>query len=294
MERADRFDGAMTTATACTWTDAERGFREEIAFVNDVMFTVTVAPLDQPRGLTLICPPLADDLVRNYRREVILARRLARRGIASQRFQYRSTGNSLGESDQMDWSQLVDDARTALRVASEKFDGLRRAVFGTRFGGMVAATIASETVGAPVALWDPVPTLNDFVRDVVRIERLVALSDRNPDAASQPSGRTALATRRLPTPLVDERDKHTISNVLVGPLGDVWVASIVEGLDARGTNKAVDALRALARSVERVSVPFEGSWWPVGPVRTRQEDDPWPLIDQTVEWLVDTLDTAPQ
>ena len=100
----------MTTSPTCTWTDAERGFREEVSFVNDAMFTVTVTPLDEPRGLTLICPPLADDLVRNYRREVVLARRLARQGVASQRFQYRSTGNSLGDAQEMGWAQLVDDA----------------------------------------------------------------------------------------------------------------------------------------------------------------------------------------
>ena len=279
----------MTTAASCTWTDAERGFREEISFVDDAMFTVTVAPLDAPRGLTLICPPLADDLVRNYRREVVFARRLARQGIASQRFQYRSTGNSLGESGQMGWSQLVDDARTALLVASEKFVGAPLACFGTRFGGMVAATIASENAGAPAALWDPIPTLADFVRDVVRIERLVALSDRNPESSSSAGGRAALATRRLPKPLVDERDVHSIASVVSGPLGNVLVTSIVEGLDARGTNKAVDALRDLATSVERVSIQYEGSWWPVGPVRLRKEDDPWPLIDQTVEWLVGAL-----
>ncbi len=284
----------MTTSPACTWTDAERGFREEIAFVDDSLFTVTVAPLEAPRGLTLICPPLADDLVRNYRREVVLARRLARHGIASQRFHYRSTGNSLGESQHMGWSDLVDDARAALNVASEMFDGVPLACFGTRFGGLVAATVASEHAGAPAALWDPVPTLADFVRDVVRIERLVALSDRNPDAPSVAGGRTALATRRLPPPLVDERDEHSITSVVGGPLGNVFVASIVEGLDARGTKKAIDALRDLATKVESVSVAFEGSWWPVGSPMPRKEDDPWPLIDQTVEWLVDALGAAQQ
>lgn len=284
----------MTTTQACTWTDAERGFREEITFVDDAMFTVTVAPLDAPRGLTLICPPLADDLVRNYRREVVLARRLARHGIASQRFHYRSTGNSLGESQHMGWPDLVDDARAALRVASEKFDDVPLACFGTRFGALVAATVASEHVGTPAAFWDPIPTLADFVRDVVRIERLVALSDRNPDAPSVAGGRTGLATRRLPTPLVDERDEHSITSVVSGGLGNVYVASIVEGLDARGTNKAIDALRDLATNVESVSFSYEGSWWPVGAPLRRGEDDPWPLIDQTVEWLVDALGAAQQ
>ena len=284
----------MTTFSACTWTDPERGFCEEIAFVDNAMFTVTVAPLDVPRGLTLICPPLADDLVRNYRREVVLGRRLAREGIASQRFHYRSTGNSLGETQRMDWSNIVDDARTALRVGTERFTGVPLAFFGTRFGGMVAAAIASEHAGAPAALWDPVPTLADFVRDVVRIERLVALGDRSPDAATPAGGRTALATRRLPAPLVDERDVHSLTSVVNGGLGAVFVASIVEGLDARGTNKAIDALRGLATSVETASLDLEGSWWPVGPVRPRGEDDPWPLVDRTVAWLVNALGTAKQ
>lgn len=279
----------MTTSQTCTWTDEARGFREEIAFVDDCMFTVTVAPLDTPRGLTLICPPLADDLVRNYRREVVLARRLARKGIASQRFHYRSTGNSLGDSERMGWSDLLDDARTALSVAAGSFAGVPLALFGTRFGGLVAATLASEHPGTPAALWDPIPTLADFVRDVVRIERLVALSDRNPDGPANRGGRAALATRRLPAPLVDERDQHSIASVVGAPLADVYVGSIVEGLDARGTNKAIDALRELAKSVHPAFFPYEGSWWPVGTLRRRNEDDLWPIIDKTIEWLVDAL-----
>ncbi|MBA2478088.1 MAG: hypothetical protein H0V38_05705, partial [Sporichthyaceae bacterium] len=47
-------------------------------------------------GGVVICGSLFEDFQINYRREVLVARRLAQRGFATVRFHYRSVGNSDG------------------------------------------------------------------------------------------------------------------------------------------------------------------------------------------------------
>jgi alpha/beta superfamily hydrolase len=280
----------MPNPNDCAWTDEKRGFREETTFLGDEVFAVTNVPLAAPHGIVLICPPLSDDLVRNYRREVVLARRLASRGLVAQRFQYRSTGNSLGEAAPMGWSELLDDARTSLRWASERFEHLPVSFFGTRFGALVATAVASEHSGAPAALWDPVLGVADFVRDVVRIERLVSLSDSD-DAPTRTEGSRGadLAMRRLPPRLVEERAQYDLSSIIEQPLGEVLVAKFVGDRDTRLTDKAIGALFPLTKRVEIMEFSGEGSWWPVTRLEQRSIDDAWPLIDATSEWLSNVL-----
>ncbi len=131
-----------------------------------VLAAVTHAPEGAGSGV-LICPSLFTEALRNYRREVILARSLASRGIAAQRFHYRGTGNS-SECDDMTFEGLCADARFAKDLLDQTTSVARFAYLGTRFGGLVAASLAATSPGAPLVLIEPVLEAARFFKEGLR------------------------------------------------------------------------------------------------------------------------------
>jgi alpha-beta hydrolase superfamily lysophospholipase len=102
------------------------GIAEEVAFVGDLgnrMFSVLHRPLDSPVAAVVLCPSLYADAIHNYRREVELARALAARGIAVQRFQYRGTGQSDGNDLDITYERLCDDSQEVLAHAAAATGG---------------------------------------------------------------------------------------------------------------------------------------------------------------------------
>jgi pimeloyl-ACP methyl ester carboxylesterase len=123
----------------------------------------------------VICSPLFVEGERNYRREVLLARRLAELGVACIRFHYRGTGNS-------DWlerispSSMAEDATTAGEELAAL--GIRSfGAVGTRMGAHTAVRLGVAWPGAPLALWEPVIHPSKWVREVRRTSRIAALTD---------------------------------------------------------------------------------------------------------------------
>jgi len=93
------------------------------------------------------------------------SRELARRGIASLRFDCRGSGESEGEFDEVSPSGEISDARRALDVLAKQpgIDQGRLGVIGLSLGGLVAACVAGRepairsTVlwAAACELWQP-------------------------------------------------------------------------------------------------------------------------------------------
>src|SRR5688572_13786249 len=91
--------------------DPQGGFRQETGFFADGIFGSRTIPLHVPiRGGVVVCPPLFIDIHRTARLEVLLARELAARGLAVQRFSYRGTGFSGGDDADLDVSRMLEDA----------------------------------------------------------------------------------------------------------------------------------------------------------------------------------------
>lgn len=119
----------------------------------------------------VVCPPTHGDAGINYHREARLGRWLARAGVATQRFHYRGTG----ESDRLPppgttFASLVDDARQATELLRERCGVERIGFLGTRVGALVAARVAADLDGAPLALWQPVIDPRRYVNDSVAVD----------------------------------------------------------------------------------------------------------------------------
>lgn len=117
-------------------------------------------------GGVVICSSLYNEFLKNYRREVMLARALAMRGIAVQRLHYRGTGHSDGAPTDTTLDTMQHDVRVAAARLAELTGTDHLAFVGTRFGGLVAAGASSGSV--PLALLEPVVDADRFFREGLR------------------------------------------------------------------------------------------------------------------------------
>ncbi|MGH9247616.1 MAG: serine aminopeptidase domain-containing protein [Acidimicrobiales bacterium] len=164
--------------------DRQLGIREEVSYLGEPgsrLLTMRHLPLADPRGGVVIAPSICSDFLRNYRREVLIARDLAGRGIAVQRFHYRGTGNSEGDPELTTFDDLCDDMRVVTVELVHALGALSMAFVGTRFGALVAATVARDWPTAPLALADPVVEARRFFREGFRA-RMAATVKAGEDA----------------------------------------------------------------------------------------------------------------
>ncbi|MDP8959415.1 MAG: alpha/beta hydrolase, partial [Actinomycetota bacterium] len=108
-------------------------------------------PEGRPRAGIVVCSPLHAEFLRNYRREVLVARALAARGFAVQRFHYRGTGSSDGQASEATYETMRQDALLAAGHVLERSGATRLGFLGTRWGALVAAAGAAGFPGAPLA-----------------------------------------------------------------------------------------------------------------------------------------------
>lgn len=187
--------------------DSKRGFREVLEFVGDGADRLAASihlPLGEVVGGVVVCPSLFNEFLKNYRREVVLARSLAARGIAVQRFQYRGTGNSDGDPLATTFESLGADAMAATDHLRETTGVSKVAFVGTRFGALPAAAAASTVTGAPVAVVEPVVSASGFFDEGFRNKLYAAgIRSKRDDDSGQPRSLAALVAKLEETGLVD-------------------------------------------------------------------------------------------
>jgi alpha/beta superfamily hydrolase len=136
------------------------------------VFTYVHLPASAPRGAVAICSPLHGEFARNYRREVLLSRALARQGFATLRFHYRSTGNSDGDGIDLTFGSMREDALGAVEHLRGQAPSGPLFVVGTRWGALIAASAAERHPEAALVLWEPLVEASRFFKDAFR-SRLV-------------------------------------------------------------------------------------------------------------------------
>jgi alpha/beta superfamily hydrolase len=132
-----------------------------------------VPPIPATAGV-VVCSPLPYGSGTVYLPDARLGRHLARAGIVAQRFHYRGTGHSDGDAAAITLDTMVEDARDALDHMRQRCGAENVGLVGVAAGATVAALLARDLPGAPVALWRPFePAAPDH-----RLADLLGLSPR--------------------------------------------------------------------------------------------------------------------
>lgn len=254
------------------WTDAATGCRQRTGFVGPVgrrLFATLHLPAGMPKGGVIICSPLFVEAQRNYRREVLLARFLAQRGLACIRFHYRGTGNS-------DWLEAVSAGSMTedAELASEELGHLgvsRLAVVGTRLGAVIATRLSSSSPRTPIVLWEPVLEASRWIREMTRASRIAALTIRGDRPAVGP------ATEVQP-------DWIEAVGYTVYPAGFVGVPLPEPPKESSVLLVQLDRQATLKRTFEDAVTRWTDSGRDVT-TTTFLEDHPWWFLDH--DWSVD-------
>ncbi|GAB2578891.1 alpha/beta fold hydrolase [Dyella jejuensis] len=104
----------------------------------------------------VLCPPLGQDQIRCHRLYRQLAQVLADEGVAVLRFDYYGTGDSAGDSVDVDWERCKVDTAIAASELRMRAGIDRVFAFGARLGGSIALASAVQARLAGVVAWDPV------------------------------------------------------------------------------------------------------------------------------------------
>jgi alpha/beta superfamily hydrolase len=167
--------------------DPGAGVRKEVGFFGNgrsrMFASISLPAVGVARAGVLICSPLQSEFLTNYRREVLLARALAARGVAVARFHYRGTGHSDGDGRDITFDTMREDASEAATWLLDTARVEDLGFFGTRWGALIAATVAANAESAPLAIWDPAVDGETYFQEVFRFRTMSRLSRGNGDAS---------------------------------------------------------------------------------------------------------------
>jgi hypothetical protein len=255
------------------------------------MLGVTHLPAGKARAGLVVCSSVRAEFETNYRREILLGRTLAAAGIAVQRFQYRGTGNSDGDTSAVTLDTMKADARSATEHFRSTTGVEDIAFMGTKLSGVVAASLASAHGGAPLVLWEPVQNGARHFKQLFRVRKMWSLSDDD-DAASGPSameeftrdGSIDIVGYPIDKNLYDGFVAASLTETSADALQRVLIVQL-GGRDRHGSLAA--ALSDTGATVERAIVDETESWWleHPGERQSKRTMNSSPAIDATVAWL---------
>lgn len=262
----------------------------------DRLFGSFILPMSEPRACVLISSSLYAEHARNYRREVILARDLAVRGIASLRYHYRGTGYSDGDPAALALPTMCADASTALVQLRERCPGLPTGFVGTRLGALVAATVARAEPSTPVLLWDPISSAANFFRDAIKARRaggMIAATQQGTAPAVEQDlwapGFLDSLGYRLPVGLRDSLEDVTLADRLGGERRPILIVTVVPSYEPTSQAETVaETLRATTGSdVDLRRIEGRLSWWTSRDSWDPDEDHPATrdVITRSADWL---------
>jgi alpha/beta superfamily hydrolase len=123
------------------------------------------------RSLTVICPPLFSEYMRTQLALRELAIALAAKGQHVLRFDYRGTGDSFGDLDEVAISDWLEDIQLAIREGRDVSGCAIVQLFGVRAGALLACQAAGACAEVQkLVLWDPVPNGAGYLEDLRHVQ----------------------------------------------------------------------------------------------------------------------------
>lgn len=299
--------------------DPAGGFRDVLGYLgsgSDRVASCTHLPATgEAAGGVVACPSLFNEFLKNYRREVVLARELARRGMATVRLQYRGTANSDGDPTSTTFESMVADVALAAEHLATEVRGAPRAVLATRFGALPAAGWVAAHPGLPLVLVEPVTTAEAFFTEGFRNRLFTAgiRIKRSTDVAGPRSVQDLLA--ELETAGVVDLLGYSLGRELYRSTSQLALAEMLGGhgrpvlVVQLGADRPLrpelaqlaEALRAASCDVELVRLGDREQWWlpdereeAPGAVESRPHGltGADPLVAAVGDWLATHLDAA--
>lgn len=255
-----------------TRVDARTGVTTTIDFVGPPgarCFSILDRPPGEVQEAVVMCPSICGELLKNYRREVLIGRALAMTGSAVERFHYRGTGHSDGDILDVTFDSLVADAVAAgarLRAAVD----VDRVVFaGTRFGALVAAAASAAVDGAGFVGLDPVLEARTYFREAFRTVMMQSVAERTERPTAEvlvdrlhADGYLDVLGDVIPTGLYDTAIERTVVDALAGTQGRVLLIQLSDRDGPAGAVvSAADALEASGVEVETRVIAGKETWW---------------------------------
>jgi pimeloyl-ACP methyl ester carboxylesterase len=272
------------------------GCREQPAFVGPTggaVFACLHLPSTPPRRLVLLCSSIAAEWKYNYRREVLLARRLAKVGIAAVRLHYLGTGHS--DDAEVTFGGMVDDVARIREWACRQLDVEQVVYFGSRLGAMVAAA-AGRPARAPLACWNAPATGAAYFGEIFRILRVGRLAAGTGLADEMPAPKELLRSGEpvdvlgytLGPALYLSASALSFGDELGPPRRSVNLVEIGDARRARQASRHAASLREQGFDVVTGVVEDSRSWWLDGsdfPRADEEREVVVRLVGETAGWL---------
>jgi len=260
---------------------------------SDKMFGSRFEPQGVPIGGLVMCSSLHAELLNSYRTEVLLARALAARGVAVQRFHYRGHGHSDGESEETTFDGMRRDAVDAVEQLRASARVATPALLGTRWGGLIAAAAAAELPGAPLALWEPIPNAEQFFKEAFRAKRLRDVRERTRSAPSEElyevlrsGGIVDVVGYPIEGRLFVSSEGRDIARDPGDETRSVFIGQIGTASELRPSyRRAADRWNSLGWPVETVIFKEQEITWFLPDAKSRQENR-LALVEATADWLI--------
>ncbi len=310
--------GAVPASATARRHDEAGGWTEVLGFVgpgSQRIAACAVVPDGACRGAVVVCPSLFNEFLKNARREVELARALGGAGFAVVRLHYRGTGHADGEPTDTAYPAMVADAHLAGSWLAELAGLAPTAYLGTRFGALVAASVAGP--GAALALVEPVVSGAAFFSEGLTARLFAAGIHRRSGAGGEPRSVAELTAELERTGAVDvlgytlglELHRSAAEVTLVAEVGRARPRPLlVVQLDAArplraGLAEAVATLTRAGLDPEVDRLGAKEQWWLAeeregapGEAENRAQglDADDPLLTRLVRWMAAAHDPGDQ
>ncbi|MGK5627800.1 hypothetical protein [Streptomyces sp. URMC 123] len=254
------------------------------------IFACLHRPAGEPSGLVVICSSIGAEWKYNYRREVLLARLAAERGLAAVRFHYLGVGHS--DDGEEGFDRMVADARLAERWALDASGARDSVFFGTKFGALVAAA-AGRPGARPLAVWGAPRSGADYFRTLLRVGQAGRLAagitgSDDPRSALESGAPADIVGYTVHPALYASALELSFDGELGAEPRKLRLVEIAAGERARrALERRGEELRGRGFAVSTACLEEDGSWWLHNPRWEPEEGRPSvrSLVEETVTWL---------
>lgn len=283
--------------------DSSRAYSDEAEFfgrASERVFGVLHRPTGTTMGGVVICPSIYAEFTTGYGIDVALARSLASRGLAVQRFHYRGVGHSDGHEAEVTFTTMREDALAAAERLVERAGVSTLGFLGTRFGGLIAASAAAEYPASPLVLVEPIVEAERFFRDAWRAVLVRDVKERtSPRTPGQGLAQTLARDETvdiLGYAICRALYDSAAARTLAGELGDGARRILLVQLGRLSAIRqdlegAAATLRALGCSVDVELIAEDVTWWFPPGAEAKQPKRPM-LVAATSGWLANEFTTA--